>query len=649
MPALLRESSATSINSIKMDDLKYIYNSLDGSESVLGDICRLIDHVGPDGAELSDLDKMNLYFDDTGKLVGIDIEPVMKSGDVFNWPDAAAPIYYTNYKDLSQLLEVAKHNVDDVARVVVSSRGSVEGALKILEWTGNNIDDTINILEKVDHNVEDAIRIMDIADKDMIVQYVDYEHYTIVEKFETKKYHYERTQIFSMVDSDISSSGDFELKSIAELMEKYSFINEDTGADIIKEIQLAEYRDGKYGTDTAKNIAVYFDGDGNLTRARGQEYRIVDDYEGTTANSAYETTIENITQYRNIDDISVEYGIKTELTKLEQIILQDIDARYRSGSTTVISDIDLVTKHSFLENCSQTDLNKYRVYEYLTSIGASDSIISKVGIATDPDLKLKYTFLSDCTDPDTLNKFRNYEYISSNNIATTTADILADINIYIDNDGKLISALEATSTELPADYACKVTLGDASRFLLDDVMETMYPTYKDLSIVEKIKFKEYDYNTRCAKLHLDSVNISDATMNKYLSAAGKTADQLNVGDMYFMKMADALTSGDVDTVKLINKLSDSCKGISKISNVALPVVDAVGTIAVASVSIYNAVTLYNAGYENEASAIMTGCAIDVIGDMAGGAALTGAISPYLMGMGAVISFLSIVKLITYAG
>ena len=150
-------------------------------------------------------------------------------------------------------------------------------------------------------------------------------------------------------------------------------------------------------------------------------------------------------------------------------------------------------------------------------------------------------------------------------------------------------------------------------------------------------------------MHLDKISISDVTMNKYLSAAGKTADQLNVGDMYFMKMADALTSGDVDTVKLINKLSDSCKGISKISNVALPVVDAIGNVAIASVSIYNAVKLYEAGYENEASAIMTGCAIDVIGGMAGGAALTGAISPYLMGMGAVIGFLSIVKLITYAG
>ncbi len=68
MPALLRESSATSINSIKMNDLKYIYNSLDESETVLGDICRLIDHVGPDGANLSDLDKLNLYFDGTGKL-----------------------------------------------------------------------------------------------------------------------------------------------------------------------------------------------------------------------------------------------------------------------------------------------------------------------------------------------------------------------------------------------------------------------------------------------------------------------------------------------------------------------------------------------------------------------------------------------------
>ena len=304
--------------------------------------------------------------------------------------------------------------------------------------------------------------------------------------------------------------------------------------------------------------------------------------------------------------------------------------------TGLLPDTDLKSMHTFLSDCTEADLNAYRNYEYLKSVGASDDVLRATGLLPDSDLKFKYDFLSDCTDLDILGKFRNYEYISSNNIAKTTADVMSEMNIYVDTNGKLISIVEASATDIPTDYACKVTLGDASHFLLDDVMESTYSFYKDLSAPEKIKFKEYDYLTRYTTMHLDKISISDATMNKYLSAAGKTADQLNAGDMCFMKMADALASGDADTVKWINKLSDSCKGISKVANTAMPIVDAVGTFAIAGVSIYNAVTLYNAGYENEASAIMTGCAVDVIGGIAGGAAITGAISPYLVGAGAVL-------------
>ena len=257
-----------------------------------------------------------------------------------------------------------------------------------------------------------------------------------------------------------------------------------------------------------------------------------------------------------------------------------------------LPDYDLIEIHSFLSESIDVDRNVYRAYEYLKSIGASDDLIRATGLMPDSDIKFKYEFLSDCTDTDILNRFRNYEYISANNIATTTADVMSEMNIYIDTNGKLISLIEASSTDIPKDFACKVTLGNASHFLLDDVMESTYSFYKDLSAPEKIKFKEHDYLTRCTKLHLDKINISDATMNKYLAATGKTADSLNVGDRCFMKMADAIASGDVDTVKYINKLADSCKGISKMSNAIVPLVDDIGTFAIAGISIYNADTSF---------------------------------------------------------
>ncbi len=464
---------------------------------------------------------------------------------------------------------------------------------------------------------------------------------------------------------------------------EYEFADDSVRKDVIESLKIAEYRAGKTSDyDVASHMNINVDSHGRICSSKiAGDLISHNGYKNLNVESVFDTNVKNILQYRDINNITTEYGIKVELTKLEKMMFQDIDARYRSDSTTVMSNIDLISKNSFLADCTQTDLNAYRAYEYLKligaddstirktgilpdadlkamhsflaegseadlnayrnceylkSIGASDDVIRKTGLMPDSDIKFKYDFLSDCTDSKILDRFRNYEYILANNIATTTADVMSEMNIYIDTNGKLISLVEASSTDIPTDFACKVTLGDASHFLLDDVMESTYSFYKDLSAPEKIKFKEYDYHTRYTKLHLDKINISDATMNKYLAAAGKTADSLNAGDRYFMKMADALTSGDVDTVKWINKLSDSCKGISTIANVFLNGVDALGTIAIASISINNAVKLYNAGYENEASAIMTGCAVDIIGGVAGGAAITGAISPYLVGFGAAI-------------
>ena len=305
-------------------------------------------------------------------------------------------------------------------------------------------------------------------------------------------------------------------------------------------------------------------------------------------------------------------------------------------SNGIISDIDLISKHSFLADCTQTDLNAYRDYEYLNSIGASDVAIRKTGLLPDTDIKFKYEFLSDCTDSNILNQFRNYEYILTHEIAKATADSMSATNIFLNSNGKFVSMSDVATGEIPTESVYKITMGDAKNFLLDDVMETMYPDYNNLSALEKIQAKQVDYDYRQVKLKLDAVPISNTTMSRYLTAAGKTADRLNDTDRILMRMADSMAGGNDDILKSITKFSDSCKGISKAAKTALPVVDAVGTIAIASVSIYNAVKLYEAGQEEQASAIMTGCAIDVVGGIAGGSALTGAISPYLMGFGAAI-------------
>ena len=437
----------------------------------------------------------------------------------------------------------------------------------------------------------------------------------------------------------------------------------------------------------------------------------------------------------------------------------------------ILSDELLIEKYGLSNEFLQKDLDAYRGFDYYKLVGASDTCIKKTGILSDVDIKLKYDFLSECTDGEIINKFRNYEYMIDNDIAGITVDKMSKTNIYLNNDAKIVLMSDVAITEYTNESVYKVTMNEAKNFLLDEIMESKYLNYEDLSPLEKIKAKQYDYekglvsdmidrgvtsrngvnllsadelkckysfiddatdasiikelqlseyragkygadavdkvtlyfdeagkvaavsnqrydvniegkvnyttkiddylnysknflldetmesiykgykdmtplekiyakkldyDCRMVNLHLDKVTISDTTMNKYLTASKKTAGQLNSTDMALMKLADCLTGGKDDVAKSITNLANSCKTIGKGIKILLPAVDILGTLAIAAISINQAIDLYEAGYQNEASAVMTSCAISMVGGIAGGTALTGAISPYLVGFGTAV-------------
>ncbi len=57
-----------------------------------------------------------------------------------------------------------------------------------------------------------------------------------------------------MLDEGVISRNGITLVTTDEIKAKYSFVDDVTPSSVIKELQLAEYRDGKNGTSTAKSF-----------------------------------------------------------------------------------------------------------------------------------------------------------------------------------------------------------------------------------------------------------------------------------------------------------------------------------------------------------------------------------------------------------
>ena len=172
-----------------------------------------------------------------------------------------------------------------------------------------------------------------LSDADMSNKYVDYDNYSNLDKLKARQYEYERNQIGEMVDNNISSQNDIELKTFEELKQKYTFIDKNTDAEVIKELQIAEYRDAKYGTNTSESIEVHCDENGKMSCTSNQGFETTKNVE-LKNNSKFTTTIDDLSKFQSAEYMSTICPEYENLTDLQKLQLQQIELDARNHDFT---------------------------------------------------------------------------------------------------------------------------------------------------------------------------------------------------------------------------------------------------------------------------------------------------------------------------
>ncbi len=134
-----------------------------------------------------------------------------------------------------------------------------------------------------------------LNDADMSSKYQNYDTYNKIDKLKACQYDYECTQISDMIDNNVTSQNGIELMSYDDLKAKYTFIDDTTDADIIKQLQLAEYRDKKYGMTTTDSIELHFDENGKMSCISDQGFESVQDVRNRYIGKIQEFVTNDIT------------------------------------------------------------------------------------------------------------------------------------------------------------------------------------------------------------------------------------------------------------------------------------------------------------------------------------------------------------------
>ena len=135
--------------------------------------------------------------------------------------------------------------------------------------------------------------------------------------------------------------------------------------------------------------------------------------------------------------------------------------------------------------------------------------------------------------------------------------------------------------------------------------------------------------------HNSGIDIESESTKRYLAATGKTADELNDIDKAVLKIADKFANNPKkasEFAKTLSKYDDIIKVGENIGGV----VDAICTAIYAGKTIYDAYNAYKNGDTDGAIGIVTGALTEFAVSTIGGMAITGVISPYLIGFGAAI-------------
>ena len=191
-----------------------------------------------------------------------------------------------------------------------------------------------------------------LSDTNMSYKYMDYDTYSEIDKLKACQYDYERTQISDMIDNNLSSQNDIELMSYEDLKAKYTFIDDTTDADVIKELQIAEYRDKKYGTTTTDDIKLYYDENGKMSCISDQGYESIKDVE-IKANAKFSADVTEVNQYRNAEYMTTICPEYDNLTPLQKLQLQQLELDARNH--------DMSKLHDFVANDTAGNLKNVRI------------------------------------------------------------------------------------------------------------------------------------------------------------------------------------------------------------------------------------------------------------------------------------------------
>ena len=202
-------------------------------------------------------------------------------------------------------------------------------------------------------------------------------------------------------------------------------------------------------------------------------------------------------------------------------------------------------------------------------------------------------------------------------------------------------------SKVPDEYAFKLSQAEAKNYNLDkhaDELEMIArygDDYKNASPREKLDFKEFNYLSGTLNECKNEAKVLEAAA-KYMEGSGKTAETLNAVDKALINFCANTNLGKIADLGLVKKANGFLEaaqksgGLAKFTSVASKIGHvAIGvTIAVQSgIAIYNAAKALDEGKPFTAGSYIVGAGANMAITFIGGEALTGAIAPYLMGLG----------------
>ena len=165
LPAILEQSSATSINGVSVDIYKYCYEQLTETRSqtdALYGVLNIAKATPVDNANANYLDNMVYRLDYDGKLTSVDIKPLYGDDiDSLIYDSVRGKDLFNDYQYCCEL------KAGDLNRIVSSADGNYEKAISLIQKVGYDSTDAIKLLDATDNNFNSAIKILDSSSGDV--------------------------------------------------------------------------------------------------------------------------------------------------------------------------------------------------------------------------------------------------------------------------------------------------------------------------------------------------------------------------------------------------------------------------------------------------------------------------------------------------